>query len=52
MPERPVDRSDNDQLTGRVRRYARVGASIGGLAAKVAGERYLGLFAGWGEMTL
>ncbi|MEE8332816.1 MAG: AarF/ABC1/UbiB kinase family protein [Alphaproteobacteria bacterium] len=30
-------------LTGRVRRYARVGGAVGGLAARVAGQRYLGL---------
>ncbi len=30
-------------LGGRLGRYARVGASVGGLAARLAGERYLGL---------
>jgi len=30
-------------LVGRVRRYARVGGAVGGLAARVAGQRYLGL---------
>jgi len=30
-------------LGGRVRRYARVGGAVGGLAARVAGQRYLGL---------
>lgn len=34
---------DDPTLTGRMRRYARVGGSVGGLAARVAGERYLGL---------
>jgi predicted unusual protein kinase regulating ubiquinone biosynthesis (AarF/ABC1/UbiB family) len=29
-------------LGGRLGRYARVGASVGGLAARLAGERYLG----------
>ena len=33
---------DGDSLGGRLGRYARVGASVGGLAAKLAGERYLG----------
>lgn len=34
---------ESDSLTGRLGRYARVGASVGGLAAKLAGQRYLGL---------
>ena len=38
MPER-----ENDRLSGRVRRYARVGTSVGGIAARMAGQRYLGL---------
>lgn len=41
MSDLPEDR--DDRLAGRVRRYARVGTSMGGLAAKVAGARYLGL---------
>jgi len=35
--------SEDDNLTGRVRRYARVGAAVGGLAARLAGQRYLGM---------
>ena len=35
--------SDEDSFTGRVRRYARVGGAVGGLAARLAGERYLGM---------
>src|SRR5438105_6390797 len=35
--------SDENSLTGRVRRYARVGSAMGGLAARLAGERYLGV---------
>jgi predicted unusual protein kinase regulating ubiquinone biosynthesis (AarF/ABC1/UbiB family) len=35
--------SDDDSFTGRMRRYARVGGAMGGLAARLAGERYLGL---------
>jgi predicted unusual protein kinase regulating ubiquinone biosynthesis (AarF/ABC1/UbiB family) len=31
------------RLSGRVRRYARVGSSVGGLAAQVVGARYLGI---------
>jgi len=34
---------DDSSLTGRMRRYARVGGSVGGLAARMAGERYLGM---------
>ncbi|MBI1777433.1 MAG: AarF/ABC1/UbiB kinase family protein [Proteobacteria bacterium] len=33
---------DENSLGGRVRRYARVGAAVGGLAARLAGARYLG----------
>ena len=33
---------DGDSLGGRLGRYAKVGASVGGLAARLAGERYLG----------
>jgi len=35
--------SDDNSLTGRVRRYAQVSTAMGGLAARLAGERYLGL---------
>ena len=35
--------TDEDSFTGRFRRYARVGGAMGGLAARLAGERYLGL---------
>ena len=35
--------TDDDSFTGRVRRYARVSTAMGGLAARLAGERYLGL---------
>jgi len=34
---------DNDSLPGRVRRYARVSTAMGGLAARLAGQRYLGI---------
>ncbi len=34
---------ESNRLTGRVRRYARVGRSVGGVAARMAGQRYLGL---------
>ena len=35
--------SENNRLGGRVKRYARVGTSVGGLAARMAGQRYLGM---------
>tara|TARA_Y100000588_G_scaffold256611_1_gene271162 strand:+ start:493 stop:1836 length:1344 start_codon:yes stop_codon:yes gene_type:complete len=35
--------SENNRMSGRVRRYARVGTSVGGLAARMAGQRYLGM---------
>jgi predicted unusual protein kinase regulating ubiquinone biosynthesis (AarF/ABC1/UbiB family) len=35
--------SEQDHLGGRVRRYARVGVAVGGLAARMAGQRYLGV---------
>ena len=34
---------DDNTVGGRVRRYARVGTAVGGLAARLAGARYLGL---------
>jgi predicted unusual protein kinase regulating ubiquinone biosynthesis (AarF/ABC1/UbiB family) len=34
---------EESRLGGRIRRYARVGTSVGGLAAQVVGSRYLGL---------
>ncbi|MBX6321225.1 MAG: AarF/ABC1/UbiB kinase family protein [Rhodospirillaceae bacterium] len=37
------DPSEEDSLGGRLRRYARVSTTVGGLAARLAGERYLGL---------
>ena len=35
--------ADDNSLSGRALRYARVGKTVGGLAARLAGERYLGL---------
>jgi predicted unusual protein kinase regulating ubiquinone biosynthesis (AarF/ABC1/UbiB family) len=35
--------TDENSLSGRVRRYARVGSAMAGLGARLAGERYLGL---------
>jgi len=34
---------EGDRLTGRMKRYARVGTTVGGLAARFAGGRFLGL---------
>ena len=34
---------EKSSFGARARRYAKVGASVGGLAARMAGERYLGL---------
>ena len=36
-------RDESNSLTGRVKRYARVGGAVGGLAARLAGSRYLGM---------
>jgi predicted unusual protein kinase regulating ubiquinone biosynthesis (AarF/ABC1/UbiB family) len=38
-----ADSGENNSLGGRAKRYAKVGRAVGGLAARVAGERYLGL---------
>jgi predicted unusual protein kinase regulating ubiquinone biosynthesis (AarF/ABC1/UbiB family) len=35
--------NEEDNFASRVRRYARVGTAVGGLAARLAGERYLGI---------
>jgi predicted unusual protein kinase regulating ubiquinone biosynthesis (AarF/ABC1/UbiB family) len=35
--------SEKNRMSGRMRRYARVGTKVGGLAARVAGQRYLGM---------
>jgi predicted unusual protein kinase regulating ubiquinone biosynthesis (AarF/ABC1/UbiB family) len=35
--------TDDNSFSGRVRRYAQVSSAMGGLAARLAGERYLGL---------
>src|ERR1700729_445290 len=35
--------SEEDNFAGRVRRYARVGGAVGGVAARLAGERYRGI---------
>lgn len=42
MADDPRDR-DERRFGGRIRRYAQVGGAVSGLAARWAGERYLGL---------
>jgi len=44
-PGAPASRAEASEntLTGRLRRYARVSGAVGGLAARLAGNRYLGL---------
>jgi predicted unusual protein kinase regulating ubiquinone biosynthesis (AarF/ABC1/UbiB family) len=37
------DQSERNSLGGRMRRYMRVGGAVGGLAARVAGAKYLGM---------
>jgi len=36
------DERESNRFSGRMRRYARVGGSMGGLAARVAGDRLFG----------
>jgi predicted unusual protein kinase regulating ubiquinone biosynthesis (AarF/ABC1/UbiB family) len=38
-----TESTEDNSLSGRMRRYAKVGAAVGGLAARVAGQRYLGI---------
>jgi predicted unusual protein kinase regulating ubiquinone biosynthesis (AarF/ABC1/UbiB family) len=42
MPSPPADREKN-RFTARAARYARVGANVGGVAARIAGARFFGL---------
>ncbi len=42
MTDGPEHRVENT-LTGRVRRYGQVSATMGGLAARIAGQRFLGI---------
>jgi predicted unusual protein kinase regulating ubiquinone biosynthesis (AarF/ABC1/UbiB family) len=43
MAEGKSRTAERNRLTGRVRRYAKVGTAVGGAAARLAGERFLGL---------
>jgi predicted unusual protein kinase regulating ubiquinone biosynthesis (AarF/ABC1/UbiB family) len=47
----PTDRERN-RLSARAKRYARVGANVGGVAARMAGQRYLGMKADRGGNAL
>ena len=38
-----MSNSDDNTIGRRAKRYARVGSTVGGLAAKFVGSRYLGL---------
>ncbi len=38
-----AEEDERNRLAGRLRRYTRVGTAVGGLAARLAGERYLGV---------
>ena len=41
--------NEQDTMTGRVKRYARVGTTVGGLAARFAGGRLFGMTLDKGE---
>ena len=45
-----MDDTENNSLSGRLKRYAKVTGAVGGIAARVAGQRYLGLNLGKQEM--
>jgi hypothetical protein len=38
----PTDDPEKNRLSARARRYARVGTNVGGVAARIAGQRMLG----------
>jgi len=38
-----ADNNENATVRGRVKRYAQVGTAVGGLAARLAGDRFLGI---------
>ena len=43
MARKPKKDSEGDSVTARIRRYAKVGTAVGGLAARLAGDRVFGL---------
>ena len=45
-----MDDTENNSLSGRLKRYAKVTGAVGGIAARIAGQRYLGLNLGKQEM--
>ena len=45
-----MDNNENNSLSGRIKRHAKVTGAVGGIAARVAGQRYLGLNLGKQEM--
>ena len=45
-----MSNTENNSLSGRIKRYAKVTGAVGGIAARVAGQRYLGLNLGKQEM--
>ena len=45
-----MDDTENNSLSGRIKRYAKVTGAVGGIAARVAGQRYLGLNLGKQQM--
>lgn len=45
-----MEQEDKNSFSGRLRRYAKVTGAVGGLAARAAGQRYLGLDLGKQQM--
>ena len=45
-----MEEEDKNSFSGRLRRYAKVTGAVGGLAARAAGQRYLGLDLGKQQM--
>jgi predicted unusual protein kinase regulating ubiquinone biosynthesis (AarF/ABC1/UbiB family) len=45
-----MEQEDQNSFSGRLRRYAKVTGAVGGLAARAAGQRYLGLDLGKQQM--
>lgn len=45
-----MSEKDKNSLSGRIQRYARVTSAVGGIAARAAGQRYLGLDLGKEQM--
>ncbi|MEJ2375554.1 MAG: AarF/UbiB family protein [Pseudolabrys sp.] len=42
MPQPPTDDREKNRFSARARRYARIGTSVGGVAARMAGQRVMG----------